>query len=128
MSVDRFAHGECGAFAVACYQRHAKEGWRLVIFNDELGTPCHAACKTPADVFFDAYGFVSLSDLESRYDRLLFPQAVTEDLFQQHYAESAEAVVLAVFGCDAEDIADAIQFLTTLEVEMPTSGASKLSM
>lgn len=128
MSVARFAHGECGAFAVACYQKHAADEWRLAIMNDEMGTPCHAACQTPDGRYFDAYGYVSLETMESRYDRLLFPQVITEEVFQQYYAESVVDVVMAIFGFDEEDTADAADFLAELEGKKLHRGASAQRM
>ncbi len=107
---DRYAHGECGAFAAACFDKYHNEGWRLVVFS--VGdTPMHAACATPQGQFFDAYGFVSLQDIEDRYGQS----------FDLDDLEDADAL-MDVMVYDDEDVEEAADHLALLEDALIAEG------
>lgn len=74
---NRYAHGECGPFAVACVRAHQVEGWRLVMFTSG-GYFKHAAAKTRDGFYFDAYGFCNLETLQKRYHCDLEEESATE--------------------------------------------------
>lgn len=68
---DRYAHGECGNFALACFEKYQDYGWHLVSFESAvaaaLSEAVHVACQVSDGVYFDAYGFCTLWDLAERY-------------------------------------------------------------
>lgn len=75
---DRYAHGDCGPFAVACARAYGKDEWELVMFTAG-GFFQHAAVKTPAGLYFDAYGFCTLNDLRIRYGSEVIEESATEE-------------------------------------------------
>lgn len=109
---DRYAHGECGAFAMACYQRYRIEGWHLVLFWKDR-VPLHAACQTPEGAYFDAYGFVSLEQIQARYGVTLDPE------------ETDEAGILAAMGFEDDDVSEAEDHLRLLEEVLLADGAAR---
>jgi hypothetical protein len=86
---DRFAHGECGAFALACLQQYVHQGRQLVIFRGDAA-PIHAACRVDDNLYFDAYGFVTRQEID-RYGMPIEPERIaTNDVFN-------------MFGIDEDD-------------------------
>lgn len=99
---DRYAHGECGAFALACYAKYNQIGWALVRFQTPAEDVLHFACQVRENVYFDAYGFCTLADIVSRYGEPL-TTLITEWSSVQAWATATD-----------DDIADATANLELL--------------
>lgn len=94
----RYAHGECGAFAVAaedCFSKikNSKVS-RLVVFHSDEAKFVHAALGLADGRFFDAYGVCSFSEIEARYS----------SHSNLRVDESNSFVVESVFGFDDDDV------------------------
>lgn len=76
----RYAHGECGPFAIACARDQRHNGWALVVFVTGDEQVIHAACEVPEGGYFDAYGFVTLGDIRDRYGKDVDSEWADEDM------------------------------------------------
>jgi len=109
---DRFAHGECAAFAIACMSAYAHQGWRLVIFRDD-DTPQHAACQVADNLYFDAYGFVTASEID-RYPSKLQPGYATIEQ------------ITDIFGLDEGQMTEAREHLSIMVGLLSLEGQATL--
>lgn len=62
----RYAHGECGVFALSVYHWLSNPHAQLVLFSNDDGF-VHCACRMKDGKFFDAYGVQTAEQIQRHY-------------------------------------------------------------